>query len=61
MAESKKRIHSACPRCQGRMFPESESGDLVCFMCGNIVYAVAPADLVDVRERPASRNGMRLN
>jgi hypothetical protein len=34
-----------CPRCQGKMLPAPDDGDSVCFTCGHMAYAEAPADL----------------
>ena len=49
---------SRCPRCQGKMFPQSGSADRACFTCGHVIYELDPLTLttrVRRRRQDASR------
>ncbi len=50
-----------CPRCRGRMLSTGVEGDLGCFSCGHLIYAVAPEAHMDVRRRGASHGGESLD
>ncbi len=50
-----------CVRCKGRMFPQGETGDFICFTCGNVVYAVAPEELPLRLERRPTHGGNKLS
>ena len=42
METSNKTAPEACPRCQGKMFPDADSGGVACFTCGNVLYPFTP-------------------
>ena len=55
-----KAIQLPCKRCQGRMLPNPD-GDLTCFTCGFVAYAVLPIALEpNARLHLPSRGGQSL-
>ena len=43
-----------CVRCSGRMMLDKE-GDAACFNCGNVVYKLQPASVLEPVRREARR------
>ena len=56
-----KSLLPPCPRCQGRMLPAPDAGDLVCFSCGHIAYAAPILPFPPGGERRTSHGGKSLN
>mgnify|MGYP001576191921 CR=1 FL=1 len=51
-------LHSACPRCQGRLFPDEDT--LACLYCGNRIYLSAPLPLLTSKQAWAGGSGQEI-
>jgi hypothetical protein len=59
MIPNSKNSLPPCARCQGKLLLDKASGDVVCFNCGGIVYALEPSD--SKPRRITSHAGQILN
>jgi hypothetical protein len=57
---TEERRGEACPRCNGRMFPEGPDGDRACFNCGHTIYKAPPLGLPNEKVRRPSHGGKSL-